>query len=72
MPVEDDPAFAGGRSFADPRTGGRLPAMIRVMAAKPTVTALYAAATFLLAADEQVCRHYPATCRAIRPGGPSS
>ncbi|WP_267255231.1 hypothetical protein [Catenulispora pinisilvae] len=42
------------------------------MAAKPTVTALYAAATFLLAADEQVCRHYPATCRAIRPGGPSS
>ena len=29
VPVEDDPGFAGGRSFANPRTGGRSAATIR-------------------------------------------
>jgi len=29
VPVEDDPDFAGGRSFANPRTGGRSAATIR-------------------------------------------
>ena len=29
MPVEDDPKFASGRSFANPRTGGRMAAAVR-------------------------------------------
>jgi hypothetical protein len=29
VPIEDDPDFAGGRSFTTPRTGGRTAAVIR-------------------------------------------